>query len=266
MILSSCTFGFNIFTIFNFYNKTNSEPKNYNFFSDTLLSILWMAIYSVPPLTVIFVGAFLRRYVSAFNVEKLFHLLFLRKGRETGIIIHKTIRLTSDKATVKQVSILHQLLINFVNFLWNVNWILIGPLAFFLNNSVAHNAFVIMKYFNSVKYINPPNNILEYTRSYNKCNRITNFIFWAFQLFFPAGLHTLIRDYLYVHCYSYACKNPYQHESVCRLGKNIIVDYVTAEVNHKLMFATSDLQPSSVVQSLWFNDTIAYTGLTYWRL
>lgn len=63
MVLMSCTLGFNIFTIFNFYMKTNEKISSYILRTDIALSILWSAIYTLPAFTVIFIGASLKRKV-----------------------------------------------------------------------------------------------------------------------------------------------------------------------------------------------------------
>lgn len=71
MVLMSCTLGFNIFTIFSFYTKMNAQNAYTDLQTDMLSSLPWCAIYTTPPLTVIFVGAVLRRKVK-FEEFKVF--------------------------------------------------------------------------------------------------------------------------------------------------------------------------------------------------
>lgn len=106
MVLMSCTFGFNIFTIFSFYVKINAKTSYETLATDIGLTVLWSAIYSVPSLLVIFVGALLRRNVGNFFTKRFNLIQFsLQKGRETGILVHKTIHLITDKMAIKQVSL-----------------------------------------------------------------------------------------------------------------------------------------------------------------
>lgn len=107
MVLMSCTFGLNIFSIFNIYKQTSAKNMHYTL-EDINLAILWSAIYSFPTLMVIFVGAVLSQQVRK-SVEKstfLFTFHCIRKGRKTGVNIYKTIAFISDKQTIKEVSLL----------------------------------------------------------------------------------------------------------------------------------------------------------------
>lgn len=59
----SCTFGFNLFAIFDFYKKITTNTYYKTLQIDIIMGVLWSSIYSLPTLLVILIGALLSQKV-----------------------------------------------------------------------------------------------------------------------------------------------------------------------------------------------------------